>query len=337
MSASGPAGVPACIRGVISPLFTPFRADRSIDYSAVPSLVQYLVDTRAVSSIFARSGVGQIFTFTVGETREFGRRVRDAAGDRAAVVLGCPGEWLDRSPGARPDPERYLAQGIELTQDAATYGIDAAVHPLPVALLPEPGEPVADLVFRYYRTINDAASLPVVIYQQPGTPLEYCLTPDLIARLAALDRVIGAKVSSEDPAVMDPLLAASQGTTFRMICGHERYYLRGLEQGAVGVIGQGGMGAPEVQYAVQERYRAGDLAGAREASDDVAATMRITEGLSRSVAYKQYVRRKGVLIEPYERGACEPYDQGTSEPYPDDVIDRVEQAMDAMRTKYRVG
>jgi dihydrodipicolinate synthase/N-acetylneuraminate lyase len=252
------------------------------------------------------------------------------------AIIGCPGEWLNRSAGARPDPECYVAQGVELTQYAEKIGMDAAVHPLPMAIEAKDGEPVDELVYNYYKTIHDASTLPIVIYQQPGTPKAYCLTGDLLKRLAKLPRIAGAKVSSADDNVMQPLLEAAKGTTFSMICGHEGYFLTGLKGGAVGVIGQGAMGAPEILNAVQVRYYAGDMAGAEEAMADVWNVLKVTDGMACTVAYKQYFRRKGVECNAYERGAAEPYNVGTAEPYPDDVMDRVEREMDAFRAKYRV-
>lgn len=333
-SASDPNGF---LSGVITPFFTPFLPDRNIDYSAIKGMVDHLARTKSVRSIFARSGLGQIFTFTFDETKRFASELRDATPDGMGAIIGCPGEWLNRSSKGRPDPDRYLAQGIELTLHAEKIGIDAAVHPLPVAIEAKDGEPVSEVVYRYYQTIHDATSIPIVIYQQPGTPLEYCLTTDLLKRIIEkLPRVIGVKVSSADDNVMLPLLAASKETPFRMICGHEGYYLTGLQHGAVGVIGQGAMGFPEVLHAVETHFHAGDMAGAKEAIDDVWKALSITDGMTCTVAYKQYLNRKGVKVCPVERGASEPYNVGTAEPYPDDVIDRVEREIDAMRAKYQV-
>lgn len=336
MSDSPAPGTHGFLRGVITPFFTPFQADRSIDYGAVKGMVGHLARTKAVSTIFARSGLGQIFTFTVDETKRFAEAIRDATGDGMGAIVGCPGEWLTRTAGSRPEAEKYIAQGVELTQYAAKIGIDAAVHPLPVALEPADGQPMDELVFNYFQTIHDASTLPIVIYQQPGTPQPYCLTPDLLKRLAALPRIAGAKVSSADETVMNPLLDAAKGTTFGMICGHEGYYLNGLKRGAIGVIGQGAMGCPEILCAVHTRYYAGDMAGAQEAMDDVWNALTITNGMACTVAYKQYLKRKGVDCNPYDRGAAEPYNQGTTDPYPDDVMDRVERELDAIRAKYPV-
>jgi 4-hydroxy-tetrahydrodipicolinate synthase len=325
------------LSGVITPFFTPFQPDRSIDYGAVKGMVDHLVRTKSVRTVFARSGLGQIFTFTFDETKRFADAIRDAVGDGMGAMIGCPGEWLNRTAGQRPDPDRYVAQGIELTLYAQKIGIDAAVHPLPVAIQAKDGEPVSDVVYRYYKAIHDATAIPIVIYQQPGTPGDYCLTPDLLKKMIAnLPRVIGTKVSSADDDVMLPLLAAAKGTPFRMICGHEGYFFNGLQHGAVGVIGQGAMGFPEALHAVETRFYAGDMAGAKEAMDAVWKALKITDGMSCTVAYKQYLNRKGVKCYPYERGASEPYNVGTSDPYPDDVMDRVEREIDAVRAKYRV-
>src|SRR5690349_1988075 len=111
---------PAFLEGVISPMFTPIHADGALDLPGATAFVDWLVSRRCVRTVFARSGMGKMFTFTVAETKRFGEEVVRAARGRISVLLGASGEWLTRSEDGSPKPDagRYLAQAVELTQFA---------------------------------------------------------------------------------------------------------------------------------------------------------------------------------------------------------------------------
>jgi len=323
-----PAAPPDFLRGVIAPMLTPCHPDGSLDLTGAQHLAEWLAERRCVRTVFARSGLGRMFTFTMDETRRYAEAVKRGVGERMGMLLGAGGEWLDKGGGGRPDPERYTAQAVELTRFAQELGADGAVHVLPQALAPRGGEPTEETIFRYYQTVHDATNLPLVVYQPGGLAPEYRMTPALLRRLLTLPRIAGMKVSTQEEAVFAPLAEVVRGTRFALICGHEGYYLRGLEQGAVGVIGQGCVAYPEILAAVQERFYQGDREGAERAIEDVRCALRVTEGLDVAVALKQYLHRKGAWMMPYDRSGMEPYT--------DDVMKRVEERLDALRRPYRL-
>lgn len=324
-----PAEPPDFLRGVIAPMLTPCRPDGSLDLPGVKRQAKWLAERRCVRTLFARSGMGRMFAFTMDETRRYAETVKEAVGERMGMLLGAGGEWLEKERGERPDPERYTAQAVELTRFAQELGVDGAVHVLPQALAPRRGEPVEETIFRYYQTVHNATNLPLVVYQPGGLAAEYRMTPALLRRLLALPRIAGMKVSTQEEAVFAPLAQVVRGTGFALICGHEGHYLRGLEQGAVGVIGQGCVAYPEILAAVQQRFAQGDPAGAARAMADVDCALRATEGLNAAVAIKQYLRRKGAEMMPYDRSGTEPHSN--------DVMDLLEERLDALREPYRLG
>jgi 4-hydroxy-tetrahydrodipicolinate synthase len=324
-----PAGPPDFMRGVIAPMYTPCHRNRSLDYEGAKAMVKWLASRRCVRTVFARSGMGKMFTFTVAETKRFAETVRQAIGGRMGLLVGAGGEWLNRDKGERPDPDRYTEQAVELTLFAQKIGADGAVHVLPQALAPRGGETIGEMIFRYYRAVHDATSLPLVLYQPGGLAPEYRMTPELLRRLLSLPRVAGMKVSTTDDAVFSPLAEIVRGTHFALICGHEGYYLKGLAQGAVGVIGQGCNGYPEILDSVWIHFASGDRADAERAQADVERALNVTRGLDGTVALKQYLIRKGVRIEPYDRSE--------TKPYPPEIIARVERELDALLTPYRMG
>jgi dihydrodipicolinate synthase/N-acetylneuraminate lyase len=308
-------------------MYTPVHQDGSLDLVGAAEMVRWLGACGCVRSVFARSGMGRMFTFTIEEARRLGQAVRDALPSGMGMLLGAGGEWLDRDEGGHADEAVYTGQAIELTQFAEALGCDAAVHVLPAAVLPRAGESHADLVYRYYRAVHDATTAPIVLYQPGGMPEPYRLTAPLLARLVELPRIAGLKLSTTDDAMFDPLAAVVEGYRFALICGHEGYYAVGLRKGAVGVIGQGCNGYPETLAAVEARHRAGDRFGAERAQEAVWEGLRITEGLDSAVALKQYMAGHGYCVGPHDRSGTQPYPQA--------VAERVSRELDALREPYR--
>lgn len=319
--------VSEALSGVIAPMYTPVHADGSLHERGTREMVAWLADCGCVRSVFARSGMGKMFSFTVEEARRFVTIVQEAVAGRMGLLVGAGGEWLDRETGGRAPEDTYVAQAIELTMFASAIGADAAVHVLPAAIDPRPGEQHADLVYRYYRTVHDATDAPIVLYQPGGMPEPYRLTPSLLSRLLELPRIAGLKLSTTDDTVFGPVADMVRGRPFALICGHEGYYAEALRRGAVGVIGQGCNGYPEILAAAEKRHRAGDRAGADRALEDVWASLRATDGMDSSVALKQYIASHGYGVEPYDRSGTSPYDAAS--------VARVRQCLDALRAPCR--
>ena len=314
---------PTFLTGVIAPLFTPCFPDRTIDYRGGGALVDYLADTGAVRSVFARSGMGKMFTFTIEETERFAEAVVERARARKlGALIGCAGEWREKESGRLPDPERYTAQSVGLAQRAKRLGADAAVLILPAALLRDEA-PAEETTFAYVRTVHDAVpDLPLVLYQAPGLPARIRLTPDTLRRLRTLPRVAGAKVSSGSDAVMEPLLDSVRGSDFALICGDEGYWLRGLERGATGVIGEGACAYPELLAAIERLWRAGRRDEAQRAQETVLAALKVKGELDGTPAWLQRMVLRGARSQSGDRSG--------NPPYPIEKIKALDSAVDAL-------
>ncbi len=309
---------PKFLQGVISPMLTPVLPDTklSLDYDGAREWVKWLISRGCVTSVFARSGMGKMYSFTVNETKLLCDDMLKAARGKMGVMIGCGGEWLERktNPNVKPNPRRYLAQAIELTQYVGSMGADAAVHPMPEAFVPSIGETVPDAIFRYLKTIHDATEIPLVLYQPPSTPPAYRMTSELMQRVLTLPRVVGFKISTHDPALFTPVAEVVRGKGFGLICGDETYFLSGLKQGAVGVIGEGSSVYPEILNSILTAFMAGDMAAAEAAQADVARALALKvqhEKLDGNMLWKQIMILNGVKIQPCDRDEAKPLPQGT--------------------------
>lgn len=294
--------VPGFLTGVIAPMFTPRFEDGRLDLDGARNFVRWLKSRKCVSSAFARSGVGEMYRFTMSEAREFIATVVDEAAGDLGVLAGCAGEY-DDDPEHRPDPARYTAQAVELSQFAQERGADAVVHVLPTALTVGPGETHEQVIFDYYRAVTDAVGIPVVLYQPPELEAKYCMTPALMRRLLSLPRIGGMKLSSAERGVFGPIAAVVAGTGFGMISGCEHFYADALQAGATGVIGGGCNTHPELIYAVQYHFQSGDLDRSRAAQEKVTATVFDLDALDvpGAVAGKLYIAAQGYPMQPYNR------------------------------------
>jgi 4-hydroxy-tetrahydrodipicolinate synthase len=325
------------LTGIITPMFTPITETGALSPAGVKGLIEYFRGRRVINTAFVRCGMGNMYSFTVDETKAIADAAVDAAAGEIGIIVGCAGEYRRRS-GERPDPQRYLEQSIELSQYVADRGAQAAVLVVPMALAPEPGRPLADTIYDYYAAVDAAVDFPLAIYHPPGLDPAYRLTPETMERLLSLRHIRGMKLTVDTHEEWDPIAAVTATRPdFALICGNEYFHLEALKTGAVGCIGGGGNTHPELMFAVQDNFLAGRLAEAEKAQAAVNETRAIFKGLGHGVAGIQYMVRQGAALEPRVRGGRGPYPGQTdrSALYPPEVMDPLAAKLDALLRPYR--
>lgn len=310
------------LRGAIAPMFTPFKDDGTIDLTGTEELIKWLGRTGHVRTVFVRSGIGRMHTFSVEEVKALAKVALDTVRSwtNMGIIVGCSGEF-DWDTGNRPDPEKYIDQGIELMGYVEELGADGAVLVVPRALLPEPGKSYEEMTIGYYEKMAKAVRIPIILYQPHGVEEEYRITPKILSRLIEIENIVGFKLSTSSKEMFAPIAeVASRRPNFSLIAGDERFYLEALKLGAKGVIGEGCNIYPQLLDLIKERFMRGDIEGAAEAQETVLSILCIGEGMDRTVLWKQYLARKGVRIGPYNRSK--------TRPYPPEVVEDFERKVD---------
>ncbi len=297
--------VPDFVTGSIAPTFTAFTETGALDDASQRNLLDYMLQAGGVSAFFVRSGMGQMYTFSVDEVKQLAKNACAHLSGKAPVLVGCSGEW-DRDRSNLPDPKTYVAQGIELCKYSQDIGADGVVVTIPEGLRPAGGQSIEDLVYEYITTIANATTLPVFIYQPPGTDEKFISSPETIARLADIDNVVAMKASTSDAGYICDALYATRGKDFSYIVGAEMAYFAGLYAGGRACIGQGASVNPKVLNAVRDRFDANDAAGAVQAQWDVNFLVReVTNSVE---FFKRYCTEKGFPIACLAgRGGSNPY------------------------------
>ena len=259
--------VPEYVYGSIAPTFTAFKDDGSLDDDGQRHFLDFMLENGGVSAFFIRSGMGQMYTFGVEDTKQIARTACNHLRGKAPVLVGCSGVW-DRNYDNRPEPHAYVEQGRELGKYAEELGADGVVYTIPEALALANDQTMSELIEDYFHTMCSAVSIPVLFYQPPGTREEYRLTPEILAQIAGIKNLVGGKVSSVDCYYLFRLIRAVRHKQFGFIVGAETAFYAGLLAGARACIGQGATVNPRIIRAIADRFLAGNLDGAVEAQED---------------------------------------------------------------------
>ncbi|MBI5091564.1 MAG: dihydrodipicolinate synthase family protein [Candidatus Hydrogenedentes bacterium] len=284
--------------GVIANVFTAFNEDLSLDDDGQRHFLDFVLANNANSAFFVRSGMGQMYTYNYDEVKQITRTACKHLAGKAPVVVGSTGIW-DQNFDALPDPAVFTRQAVELSKYAQDQGAAAVVHTLPEAIRPRAGETEADVILRYFETISDAVSVPIMIYQPPAMSKPYCVTVDLIRKLADMPKVHAIKVSTGDAGYILDLTWAVRGKDFVFISGNECAFFAGLCSGAKAVIGQGACVNPQILKAVQDRFDAGDIDGAMDAQR--STNLLVYEAVNPVEFLKRYATENGHPVKPYRR------------------------------------
>ena len=290
--------IPDFLNGLIAPVFTAFDVSGRLDEAGQRALLDCLAAGGLIDAFFVRSGMGRMYAFDFDEVRQIARLAVNHMKGRTPVLVGATGVW-DRDYDRRPDREEFTRQAVELSRYAEGIGAAGCVHTIPEAIAPEEGETAATVTLRYFETISQAVTIPVIIYQPPRTRPEYLMTPELMRELAALPNVAGMKASTPDAGFITDMIWATRGHDFAYIVGHETAWLAGLMLGARGVIGGGVCVNPQLLARVALRLEMGDFAGAMEAQQSVN---RLCREVVDPVAFvKRLATEKGYPVGPWDR------------------------------------
>ena len=322
--------VPDHIRGSIAPTFTAFNEDGTLDDQGQRNFLDFLEAQGGISCYFIRAGMGQMYAFNVDDVKQLTTNVCTHLNGAKPVLVGCNGHW-NRDYSKRPDEKVFIQQGIDLCKFAQDAGAAGVVHTIPEALEFN-GRSGEALFLDYFETMCNAIDIPLYIYQPPGSKPEYHLTAELVSKLAEIDNLCGAKVSSPDGELFFNLAYATRDQDFEYIIGCETAFYAGLYAGSRAVIGQGAILNPHVLNAVLECYERGDRDGALAAQASVNA---LCYGCGNPVDFlKRYATEKGYPIKPCFR-TMNPNPYGTDpKPLTDEAYREFKALYEAELEKY---
>lgn len=326
--------IPSFVRGPIANVFTCFNQDLTIDEAGQRNFIDFLKESNCISAYFVRSGMGQMYAYQYDEVKQMAKLACDHIGAQAPVLVGTSGIW-DHNYDKRPDAATFTREACELSKYAEDCGAAGVVHTMPEAIVPKAGETIADVTMRYFETVCASVKIPVFLYQPPVTKKEYCVTIDLIRKLADIPNAAAIKVSSDSAQILLDLNWAIRGKDFAYIQGNECAFYTALGMGAKAVIGQGCCVNPSVLVALQDRFEKGDFAGAMDAQRSI--NYLVETSVCTVEWLKRYATEKGFPMQPYARDmANNPYYTHPA-PLTDDQYKGYKVILEAELEKYASG
>ena len=200
---------------LMTAMLTPFAPDGSVSLPHAKRLATHLVD-EGNTGLVVSGTTGESPALDDDEKLALFAAVKDAVGDRAAIVAGTGGNNTQHS--------------VELTRRAAALGVDAIL-----AVVPYYNKPTQDGMLLHFGAIADATDLPVVVYNIPGRTGANMLPATLLELARRHHTIAGVKESSGDVAQFSAILR-ERPEGFGFWVGDDHLLLPSLALGGDGLI-----------------------------------------------------------------------------------------------------
>ncbi len=229
------------LKGSLVALVTPMKASGAVDWTALDGLVDWHLES-GTHGIVPVGTTGESATLTSTEHVRVIKAVVRRVDGRRPVIAGT---------GANA-----TAEAIELTKAAHGDGADYCL-----SVTPYYNKPTQEGLYRHYCAIAEAANLPVVLYNVP--PRTACdMTAETVARLAAVDGIVGIKEACGDAGRIAEIKALVPDD-FVLLSGEDAQTLTMVGHGAAGAISVTANVLPTHMAAFCQAFMDGDQDRAR--------------------------------------------------------------------------
>jgi 4-hydroxy-tetrahydrodipicolinate synthase len=233
-------------RGSFTALVTPFN-NGGLDERAFRDLVEWQI---------AEGTDGLVPVGTTGESPTLSHE------EHHKVVDWCINQAKGRVPVIAGAGSNSTAEAIGLARHAEKAGANAVL-----IVTPYYNKPTQDGLYRHYKAINDAISIPIIIYNIPPRSV-IDMSVDTMAKLSKLKNIAGVK---------DATAKLDRVSLQRQECGEDFIQLSGEDGTALGFNAHGGHGcisvtsnvAPRLCAEFQDASLAGDYKKALTIQDRV--------------------------------------------------------------------
>src|SRR4051794_40543276 len=195
-------------------MVTPFRRDGSLDEATLRKLIERQIDA-GVDFLVPCGTTGESPTLTQAEHLRVVEITVKVAERRVPVLAGAGGY--------------NTGEVIALAKELAAIGADGIL-----SVTPYYNKPSQEGLYQHYRAIAEAVALPIILYSVQGRT-GVNIEPATVARLAAIENIVGIKEASGSIAQMSAILNAVPDD-FVVLSGDDAITLPLAALGGRGVI-----------------------------------------------------------------------------------------------------
>jgi 4-hydroxy-tetrahydrodipicolinate synthase len=233
-------------QGSITALITPFK-NGEVDARAFQRLVNWQID-QGTHGLVPVGTTGESPTLTHEEHKAVIALCIEAAAGRVPVIAGTG--------------SNCTSEAVALTRHAKDAGADGAL-----VVTPYYNKPTQEGLYLHYKAINDAADIPIIIYNIPGRSI-VDMSVETMTRLFKLPNIVGVKDATANMARVSQQRAAL-GTEFVQLSGEDATALGFMAHGGQGCISVTANIAPALCSEFQLACLGGNFKRARELQDQL--------------------------------------------------------------------
>lgn len=230
------------LKGIITPLVTPFDEQQNINYEATGQLIDHLIE-HGVKGLFILGSNGEFHVLEDEEKVAFAEYVIQKTAHRVPVYVGTGG--------------CSTKQVIALSQKMEALGADALSIITPYFIAPKEEE-----LIHHYQMIAKSVSLPIILYNIPkSTGIN--LSKAVVEELASIDNIVAIKDSSGNMDQMRDYLDVASRHDFEVLVGSDSKMLEAFQAGAVGAVAGTSNLLTDIDVAIYDCFIKGDMEQAR--------------------------------------------------------------------------
>src|SRR6266513_1300318 len=231
-------------QGIIPPVATPMLANEDLDLPRLKWFLDHLINS-GVHGVFVLGTNSEFYAMDEREKQQVIATAVEHVRGRVPVYAGTGAETT--------------REAVRLTRMAEKEGADGVSVITPYFIQPNQQE-----IYDHYRRIAENTSLPVILYNNPGTCGGVRIDVDTVARLAQVPNILGIKDSSGDLQNTVELIRIVP-ERFAVMMGRDTLIFSALMFGARGAVPATGNIAPKLLVEIYEAFRRGDQAASQEA------------------------------------------------------------------------
>jgi N-acetylneuraminate lyase len=228
--------------GIMPALMTPFGKTGKLNLGVLPSFIEFLLQA-GCKGFFVGGSTGEGFLQTVEERERFAHAVMGIVKKRVPVILHV---------GAMNPAEAY-----RLAKAGGSLGVSAVSSVIPFYY-----DYALDEIAGYYRRIQEASGLPLILYYLPGNTNKVISIEQFCNNLLTIPGVAGMKFTDSDLNKMQ-MAAALGPRPLAIFGGYDQMGVCFLAMGAQALIGSTFNMIPEMFTAMYRAFREGNIEKAR--------------------------------------------------------------------------
>jgi 4-hydroxy-tetrahydrodipicolinate synthase len=231
-------------KGSFTALITPFK-NGELDEQALSRFVEWQI-SEGSHGLVPVGTTGESPTLSHEEHKRIVELTVEVANKRVPVIAGAG--------------SNATREAVDFASHAKSVGADAVL-----VVTPYYNKPTQEGLYQHFKAINDAADIPIIIYNIPGRSV-IDMSVETMARCYKLKNVVGVKDATADLARASQQRAA-MGPEFNMLSGEDATALGFMAHGGTGCISVSSNVAPRLCSDFQNACLAGDYKAALALQD----------------------------------------------------------------------